>query len=621
MALFNLKDIINIVHVINTCSSLIIGIVSIFIIKKTNDKQISLMIISISSLLITILNLFTELNTSSLLRLDNISSSYYKRNFKNNSLICLIILNFLNFGSSIVFIDKLISKDNKIIEESSQSIKHLVVIDLAFIILQQLTFFSILYSFNSDNQRYDMQDPESLIMKPMRIPTKNKRVLANKSSEQTLTCDYDFMDAVNSESEEHGKQKIHNVNTNARWKRVFSTVLKKKSGHSNISVKDEEMNISFANKNLETYNNSSNINVNSQNDLHHTLSVMLDIDNNRDFLSKTNINESFERRIAAEHNAMTKMNTSLLPPRLTSKKSMTLLKGKIVNNNPHRGYNSGSRINSENSTSSNEQDLSQIPNKFHNNLQLLIENDNIHLDQTLFGKEDVASHLDRQYTIDGVVNDINIAENCENKSSARNIFTDEHSNEKKDVIDILDDFLTINKHKKNQLSLDTKSIAMVDDDMMNSAFSDDFNYSPTKSMNSLMIPKHKKTTSLSSLSPKRQQSTNTYKHKKNSQSMFINGNRFAKKSISHKLSLSNISFDIDDNGKIDFTTPYKNINNEEFNSIKTVSTTNKSNIILNNELIEDQEEYRKISDKSFDYPKVLVSEYDKEKWKNISDYT
>ncbi|CAI8496363.1 unnamed protein product [Hanseniaspora opuntiae] len=128
--------------------------------------------------------------------------------------------------------------------------------------------------------------------------------------------------------------------------------------------------------------------------------------------------------------------------------------------------------------------------------------------------------------------------------------------------------------------------------MMSSALSDDFSYSPTKQLSSLFIPKHKKTTSLSSLSPKRQQSPSKYKHKKNSQSMFISGTKTVKKNANHKLSLSNISFDIDDNGKIDFTTPYKNVN-EGFDSVKTNSSTSKSRMILDSDFAEDEEDNRK----------------------------
>lgn len=609
MVMLDFKELINIIHVIHTCASLITVIVSLLIIKLANITQPSLIIISISSLIITVLNIFTELNNYSSLRLGQVSSDYIRRNTRNKSLIFQFIFNFLNFAASLVLIDKLILNSNGIIDKLSNKCKHLVVFDLAFIILQQLTFFSILYNFKLENQRYDTHEPEILVMKPMRITSKSKRGLVNKSSEQTLTPDVDFANLVKYENEMQGKQsKARSVN-NAKWKRVFSTVLKKKTPEPSLSPKEEEINRSFQTKASEIYNNSSNINPSSQNDLHHTLSVMLDINNSKEFLSDKKLNESFERKIAAEHKAMTKMNTSLLPLRLTSKKSMPVLQGKVATA-------SGSRINSGNSTSSNEQDLSQIPDKFHNNLQLLIENDNIQLEHHISKKDE--DNMNSQ-NLNG--NDyLNINECSHTKDSQQSYFMNQNSYEENDVIGILDEFLTFSKHKKNQLSLDTKSIALTDEEMMSSALSDDFSYSPTKQLNSLFIPKHKKTTSLSSLSPKRQQSPSKYKHKKNSQSMFISGTKNVKKNANHKLSLSNISFDIDDNGKIDFTTPYKNVN-EGFDSVKTNSSTSKSRMILDSDFAEDEEDNRKVSDKSFDYPKVLISEYDKEKWKNISDYT
>ncbi|CAI8497089.1 unnamed protein product [Hanseniaspora opuntiae] len=609
MVMLDFKELINIIHVIHTCASLITVIVSLLIIKLANITQPSLIIISISSLIITVLNIFTELNNYSSLRLGQVSSDYIRRNTRNKSLVFQFIFNFLNFAASLVLIDKLILNSNGIIDKLSNKCKHLVVFDLAFIILQQLTFFSILYNFKLENQRYDTHEPEILVMKPMRITSKSKRGLVNKSSEQTLTPDVDFANLVKYENEMQGKQsKARSVN-NAKWKRVFSTVLKKKTPEPSLSPKEEEINRSFQTKASEIYNNSSNINPSSQNDLHHTLSVMLDINNSKEFLSEKKLNESFERKIAAEHKAMTKMNTSLLPLRLTSKKSMPVLQGKVATA-------SGSRINSGNSTSSNEQDLSQIPDKFHNNLQLLIENDNIQLEHHISKKDE--DNVNSQ-NLNG--NDyLNINECNHTKDSQQGYYMNQNSYEKNDVIGILDEFLTFSKHKKNQLSLDTKSIALTDEEMMSSALSDDFSYSPTKQLSSLFIPKHKKTTSLSSLSPKRQQSPSKYKHKKNSQSMFISGTKSVKKNANHKLSLSNISFDIDDNGKIDFTTPYKNVN-EGFDSVKTNSSTSKSRMILDSDFAEDEEDNRKVSDKSFDYPKVLISEYDKEKWKNISDYT
>lgn len=609
MAMIDFKELINIVHVIHTCASLITVIVSLLIIKLGNITQPSLIIISISSLIITVLNIFTELNNYSILRLGQVSSDYIRRNTRNKSLIFQFVLNFLNFAACLVLIDKLISNENGIINKLSSKCKHLVVFDLAFIILQQLTFFSILYNFKLENQRYGTHEPEILVMKPMRITSKGKRGLVNKSSEQTLTPDADFANLVQYENEFHGKHgKVRSIN-NAKWKRVFSTVLKKKTSEQSLSPQEEEVNRSFQTKASEIYNNSSNINPNSQNDLHQTLSVMLDIDNSKEFPANRKLNESFERKIAAEQKAMTKMNTSLLPLRLTSKKSMPLLQGKVISAN-------GTRINSGNSTSSNEQDLSQIPDKFHNNLQLLIENDNIHLEHHISKKDE--DHSEHQ-NLNG--NDyLNINECNNTKDSQQGYLMNPNSYEENDVIGILDEFLTFSKHKKNQLSLDTKSIALTDEEMMSSAFSDDFSYSPTKQLNSLFIPKHKKTISLSSLSPKRQQSPSKYKHKKNSQSMFISGNKTIKKNANHKLSLSNISFDIDDNGKIDFTTPYKNVI-EGFDSVKTNSSTSKSKMILDSDFAEDEEDNRKVSDKSFDYPKVLISEYDKEKWKNISDYT
>lgn len=607
--MLDFKELINIIHVIHTCASLITVIVSLLIIKLASISQPSLIIISISSLIITVLNIFTELNNYSSLRLGQVSSDYIRRNTRNKSLVFQFIFNFLNFAASLVLIDKLILNSNGIIDKLSNKCKHLVVFDLAFIILQQLTFFSILYNFKLENQRYDTHEPEILVMKPMRITSKSKRGLVNKSSEQTLTPDVDFANLVKYDNEMKGKQsKARSVN-NAKWKRVFSTVLKKKTPEPSLSPKEEELNRSFQTKASEIYNNSSNINPSSQNDLHHTLSVMLDINNSKEFLPDKKLNESFERKIAAEHKAMTKMNTSLLPLRLTSKKSMPVLQGKVATA-------SGSRINSGNSTSSNEQDLSQIPDKFHNNLQLLIENDNIQLEHHISKKDE--DNLNSQ-NLNG--NDyLNINECNHTKDSQQGYYINQNSYEENDVIGILDEFLTFSKHKKNQLSLDTKSIALTDEEMMSSALSDDFSYSPTKQLNSLFIPKHKKTTSLSSLSPKRQQSPSKYKHKKNSQSMFINGTKTVKKNANHKLSLSNISFDIDDNGKIDFTTPYKNVN-EAFDSVKTNSSTSKSRMILDSDFAEDEEDNRKVSDKSFDYPKVLISEYDKEKWKNISDYT
>lgn len=607
--MLDFKELINIIHVIHTCASLITVIVSLLIIKLASISQPSLIIISISSLIITVLNIFTELNNYSSLRLGQVSSDYIRRNTRNKSLVFQFIFNFLNFAASLVLIDKLILNSNGIIDKLSNKCKHLVVFDLAFIILQQLTFFSILYNFKLENQRYDTHEPEILVMKPMRITSKSKRGLVNKSSEQTLTPDVDFANLVKYDNEMKGKQsKARSVN-NAKWKRVFSTVLKKKTPEPSLSPKEEELNRSFQTKASEIYNNSSNINPSSQNDLHHTLSVMLDINNSKEFLPDKKLNESFERKIAAEHKAMTKMNTSLLPLRLTSKKSMPVLQGKVATA-------SGSRINSGNGTSSNEQDLSQIPDKFHNNLQLLIENDNIQLEHHISKKDE--DNLNSQ-NLNG--NDyLNINECNHTKDSQQGYYINQNSYEENDVIGILDEFLTFSKHKKNQLSLDTKSIALTDEEMMSSALSDDFSYSPTKQLNSLFIPKHKKTTSLSSLSPKRQQSPSKYKHKKNSQSMFINGTKTVKKNANHKLSLSNISFDIDDNGKIDFTTPYKNVN-EAFDSVKTNSSTSKSRMILDSDFAEDEEDNRKVSDKSFDYPKVLISEYDKEKWKNISDYT
>lgn len=606
--MLDFKDLINIIHVVHTCASLITVIVSLLILKLASISQPALIIISISSLIITVLNIFTELNNYSSLRLGHGSSGHIRRNTRNKSLVFLFVFNFVNFAACLVLIDKLILNSNGIIDKLSNKCKHLVVFDLAFIILQQLTFFSILYNFKLENQRYDTHEPEILVMKPMRIASKSKRGLINKSSEQTLTPDVDSASLANYESEFQGKQnKARSIN-NAKWKRVFSTVLKKRTPEPSLSPREEEVNRSFQTKASEIYNNSSNINPNSQNDLHHTLSVMLDVDNSNEFLSEKKLNESFERKIAAEHKAMTKMNTSLLPLRLTSKRSISLLQGKVAKTTE-------TRINSGNSTSSNEQDLSQIPEKFHNNLQLLIENDNIQLEHHISKKDE--DHLNHQ-NLNG--SDYNINECNYTKDLQQGYLVNQNNYEENDVIGILDEFLTFSKHKKNQLSLDTKSIALTDEEIMSSAFSDDFSYSPTKQLSSLFIPKHKKTTSLSSLSPKRQQSPSKYKHKKNSQSMFIVGNKAHKKTPNHKLSLSNISFDIDDEGKIDFTTPYKNVN-EGSDSVKTNSSTGKSKMILDGDLAEDEEENRKVSDKSFDYPKVLISEYDKEKWKNISDYT
>lgn len=610
MVMLDFKELINIIHVFHTCASLITVIVSLLIIKLGHISQPSLIIISISSLIITILNIFTELNNYSLLRLGHVSPDYIRRNTRNKSIIFQFIFNFLNFAACLVLIDNLILNNNGIIDRLSKKCKHLVVIDLAFIILQQLTFFSILYNFKLESQRYDMHDSEILVMKPMRITSKNKRGLVNKSSEQTLTSEFDFANSLHYENESQSKQnKVRSIN-NAKWKRVFSTVLKKKTPEPSISPKEEDLNRSFHTKASEVYNNSSNINANSQTDLHHTLSVMLDVNNSKEFLSEGKFNESYERKIAAEHKAMTKMNTSLLPLRLTSRKSMPVLYGKVATAN-------GSRINSANSTSSNEQDLSQIPGKFHNNLQLLIENDNIQLEHHISKKDE--DNSDNQ-SVNGD-DYLKINECSHTKDPHQGYFMNHNNYEENDVIGILDDFLTFSKHKKNQLSLDTKSIALTDEEMMSSAFSDDFNYSPTKSLNSLFIPKHKKTISLNSLSPKRQQNSSKYKHKKNSQSLFISGNKHTKKNANHKLSLSNISFDIDDNGKIDFTAPYKTVINDEYNSVKTNSTTSKSRMIMDSDFAEDEEDNRKVSDKSFDYPKVLISEYDKEKWKNISDYT
>ncbi|CAI8496365.1 unnamed protein product [Hanseniaspora opuntiae] len=356
--------------------------------------------------------LSTHLNNYSSLRLGQVSSDYIRRNTRNKSLIFQFIFNFLNFAASLVLIDKLILNSNGIIDKLSNKCKHLVVFDLAFIILQQLTFFSILYNFKLENQRYDTHEPEILVMKPMRITSKSKRGLVNKSSEQTLTPDVDFANLVKYDNEMQGKQsKARSVN-NAKWKRVFSTVLKKKTPEPSLSPKEEEINRSFQTKASEIYNNSSNINPSSQNDLHHTLSVMLDINNSKEFLPDKKLNESFERKIAAEHKAMTKMNTSLLPLRLTSKKSMPVLQGKVATA-------SGSRINSGNSTSSNEQDLSQIPDKFHNNLQLLIENDNIQLEHHISKKDE--DNLNSQ-NLNG--NDyLNINECNHTKDSQQGYFT------------------------------------------------------------------------------------------------------------------------------------------------------------------------------------------------------
>lgn len=172
MVMLDFKELINIIHVIHTCASLITVIVSLLIIKLANITQPSLIIISISSLIITVLSIFTELNNYSSLRLGQVSSDYIRRNTRNKSLIFQFIFNFLNFAASLVLIDKLILNSNGIIDKLSNKCKHLVVFDLAFIILQQLTFFSILYNFKLENQRYDTHEPEILVMKPMRITSK-----------------------------------------------------------------------------------------------------------------------------------------------------------------------------------------------------------------------------------------------------------------------------------------------------------------------------------------------------------------------------------------------------------------------------------------------------------------
>lgn len=599
-----LRTLNDVIKVVNTLASVLLAILSIILIHRLHvlKYRVPLIIITISALLIFGMNMFEMVCEIGVLK---IAAARLKREQKKMQVL-LITLNFLVFGSSIGFINNLISK-----ESFGENDKKFIVTQLAFLLLQQLTFFSMLKTYKHENNEEieQLMDPEALVMKPMRIPAKN---IQNKSSEQTLTANLDWLqqheldnggsnagsvnkyDIKSFKGSETSQDKSH---TNKKWKRAFGNLVKFKkqdvAKKSDSSVKTFNFSTQpVFNTSTQYYNDTRS--TSSQLDLSHDVTIMLDLNNrdHRKISSSSNNNitafsDSFEKKLDAEQDALTRINSRLLPPRLSKKNS--------YNNFKYGGGTTSETVSGipSNQLESPLHDIQQIPHKFHNNLQIINNHDNVSTNM-------VVSHT-------------------------------KMPTESGDAIDFLDNFFSLNKrnYHQTQPSLDMLTSQEIDEEMINSALSDSVSkhsvvntlnennyntlnsrHSPTKSISSLMMIKHKKTHSLLSnsalsTSPKK----NTYAgHAKHSHS----------KTLSTKLSLSNISFNINQDGKIDFTAPkipdFEVQQSSEFDF-------NKDSLWEQNLKLNDIEEKRKVSDKSFDYPNVLVSEYDKEKWKIISDYS
>ena len=625
----DLGDINEVIKIVNTLASLLLGLLSVILIHRINvlKYHIPLVIIAVSSLLIFVIDV-----VDNIIQMPMFNDGVYrlKRRQSTKLILVLIVLNFLIFGSSIGFINNLISK-----ESFKDQDKKFIVAQLAFLLLQQLTFFSMVKNYkqgNTEEMDAYYRDPESLVMKPMRIPTKKR--IQNKASEQTLTPNLDWLQQHELENNATSNSSINkyeinsfndlnntNVNTNIKqkkWKRAFSKLIKFKPEEEEEEVKEQ------TSKNLDSLsqlnlNNKSQslLNINpkfthytnetksvcSQPDMSHDLTIMLEV-NNRENSTNTiksddkleGFSDSFEKKLDAEQIALTRINSRLLPPRLTTKQSYTNMKHK---RNTSSG-GSGSRIPSD-ELESPINSISKIPAKFFNGLPIINNHENV--STQLLSNQPM------------------------------------NLNNEEDALDFLDNFFTLNKKNYHQAhpSFDMSTSQEIDEDMINSALSDslskrsivntnytnsninDNNYnalnsnrhSPTKSISSLRIMKHKKSQSLIS------NSALSISPKKPSHNQNVNPKHSHSKTLSTKLSLSNISFNINEDGKIDFT-PQKL---PEFEiSKQTENISRRNSLWEQNMKLDDIEEKRKISDNSFEYPQVLVSEYDKEKWKIISDY-
>ena len=623
----DLGDINEVIKVVNTLASLLLGLLSVILIHRINvlKYHIPLVIIAVSSLLIFVIDV-----VDNIIQMPMFNDGVYrlKRRQSTKLILVLIVLNFLIFGSSIGFINNLISK-----ESFEDQDKKFIVAQLAFLLLQQLTFFSMAKNYKQgNNEEMDAyyRDPESLVMKPMRIPTKKR--IQNKASEQTLTPNLDWLQQHELENNATSNSSINkyeinsfndlnntNVNSNIKqkkWKRAFSKLIKFKPEEekeeeqtsknldplSQLNLNNKSQSLLNINPKFTHYTNETR-SVCSQPDMSHDLTIMLEV-NNRENSTNTiksddkleAFSDSFEKKLDAEQIALTRINSRLLPPRLTTKQSYTNMKHKRKTSSG----GSGSRIPSD-ELESPMNSISKIPAKFFNGVPIINNHENVST-QLL-------------------------------SSQPMNL------NNEEDALDFLDNFFTLNKKNYHQAhpSFDMSTSQEIDEDMINSALSDslskrsimntnntngninDNNYntlnsnrhSPTKSISSLRIMKHKKSQSLIS------NSALSISPKKPSHNQNMNPKHSHSKTLSTKLSLSNISFNINEDGKIDFT-PQKL---PEFEiSKQTENMSRRNSLWEQNMKLDDIEEKRKISDNSFEYPQVLVSEYDKEKWKIISDY-
>ncbi|OBA29177.1 hypothetical protein HANVADRAFT_51085 [Hanseniaspora valbyensis NRRL Y-1626] len=624
----DLGDINEVIKVVNTLASLLLGLLSVILIHRINvlKYHIPLVIIAVSSLLIFVIDV-----VDNIIQMPMFNDGVYrlKRRQSTKLILVLIVLNFLIFGSSIGFINNLISK-----ESFEDQDKKIIVAQLAFLLLQQLTFFSMVKNYKQgNNEEMDAYytDPESLVMKPMRIP--NKKRIQNKASEQTLTPNLDWLQQHEFENNVTSNSSINkyeinsfndlnntNVNTNIKqkkWKRAFSKLIKFKPEEeeevkeqtsknldslSQLNLNNKSQSLLNINPKFTHYTNETR-SVCSQPDMSHDLTIMLEV-NNRENSTNTIKNDdkleafsdSFEKKLDAEQIALTRINSRLLPPRLTTKQSYTNMKHKRKTSSG----GSGSRIPSD-ELESPINSISKIPAKFFNGLPIINNHENV--STQLLSNQPM------------------------------------NLNNEEDALDFLDNFFTLNKKNYHQAypSFDMSTSQEIDEDMINSALSDslskrsivntnntngninDNNYnalnsnrhSPTKSISSLRIMKHKKSQSLIS------NSALSISPKKPSHNQNVNPKHSHSKTLSTKLSLSNISFNINEDGKIDFT-PQKL---PEFEiSKQTENMSRRNSLWEQNMKLDDIEEKRKISDNSFEYPQVLVSEYDKEKWKIISDY-
>ncbi|XBW37647.1 hypothetical protein QEN19_003228 [Hanseniaspora menglaensis] len=609
-----LQTITDIIKLVNSLACFFLAVFSLVLIKRNNvvKYHVPLGIITVASITICVINL-----VEIILAFPRIKQEFHRLNIslkiKN---VFLLTFNFLILGSSIAFINNIL-----IANLFSEKDTKLIVAHLVFLLLQQLTFFSIILNYEQKckDDLISLTDPEAFLMKPMRIPSKQ---IQYKSSEQTLTSNMDWIqqhelqnlsnNSVNKYdlSSYENNMSLEKVAKNGKWKRAFGKLvqIKKLDPHleNNKSYKKKDklknMNISQNSFNQEQptglniapsvthyYNDTQSIN--SQRDISHDVTIMLENNNtyhpgnkHKSHNGLDGFSDSFEIELNAEQIALSKINNRLLPPRLTTKQSYTKMEYK--NESAPE-----SRIPSDELESS-VHTLSKVPVKFYNDVSLINNHDN------------VASNI--------ALNNNFKLEDCV------------------DTIDFLDNFFALNRknqHHQNP-SFDMSTSYEVDKEIIHSALSDNMSkrsivnsanehnyntlnsrHSPSKSISSLMMGKHKKAKSLTSnfltTSPKKTSFSNPPKHSHS-------------KTLSTKLSLSNISFNVNEHGKIDFAS-------QKFLDFDTHSSHEKDNkkemLWEENLRLEDIEETRKISEKSFDYPTGLVSQYDKEKWKLISDYS